>query len=284
MLTSSTSIEITEALYPNNTKFLTSTNHQFETIQIEGQSYIKLDSMTSSQTKAFIELLRECRQTTFFPVETIFADGTTISINVDSTSLYTVKNAKKQIEKQHGTPSGQMQVFIKRAYQYIPISAELTTLESVESLSDNENKDREEYENNYRFIEAKNNTIIQQGDELHVQHMLSNNRTFATDDDVVVLDIYHKNDSLKAQWRKAKVIYMYSECLIKIHYYGWETCYDFTLDLSLDVHKRRISHEYILEEHQQIISKFTRTGVNGEVKKASQISTVEALLLSDEQL
>ena len=49
---------------------------------------------------------------------------------------------KKQIEKQHGTPSGQMQVFIKRAYQYIPISAELTTLESVESLSDNENKDR----------------------------------------------------------------------------------------------------------------------------------------------
>ena len=282
----STSIEKTEALYPTN--LLRSTKH-FKTVDIEGQSYIRLDKMTTTQMRTFLTLLHGFKQTTFFPVVATFADGTTLSINVDSMSLYTVKNAKKQIEKQNGTPRGEMQVFIKREYKYIPMNAELSALESVALLYDNhsgENRVVEEYDDNdYRVIEATDNTVIQAGDELHVQRLLSNNRTFTKDDyDIVVLDIYNKDGTVQAQWRKATVVHAYNEYVIKIHYCGWDKAYDFTLDLSLDAHKRRISHESMLHEKQSFVKKFTKMGLNDEKKMASDISTVESLRLTDEQL
>lgn len=279
-------LEKTEALY--RADFLKSTKIHFDTINVEGKPYIRLDKMTPTQMRTFLTLLHGFKQTTFFTVEATFTDSTTVSFNVDSGSLYTVKDAKKQIEQQEGTPSNQLKVLITRAYRYIPRNAELSALESVLSLHD-ENSGQSEHlddddDNKYLVIEASNNTVIQAGDELHLERLLVMDRTFAIDDDVAVLDIYNnKNGTLQAQWRKAKIIHIH-DLLVTIHYCGWDQTHDFTLDLSIDNQKRRITHESTLNEEQQFLSRFTKMGLNDEIKMASKISAVESLLLFYEQL
>ena len=162
-----------------------------------------------------------------------------------------------------------------------------------EELVDSDEEPDDENLSDAFVIEGEYHIQLQPGDEitLGIQSMT---RIYSPEESVAVLDTF--GDGL-SQWRAAVVIRHNAQNQVRIHFCGWRSYYDTTLDLNTERDQRRIARDSTIKPDQGYIDKFIKGGggaltneiriggyVNDEIRMGSRVVSIEENQLTNEQI